>query len=323
MMRNFAYVKANSVAEAVKALGTKGAWIHAGGTDLFGCIRDEILPIEKVVSISGIKQLRGISTRPDGGLRIGAMTTIAEVAGNATIQEKYSALARAATDVASPQLRNQGTIGGNICQRPRCWYFRGDFHCAKKGGEMCYSVDGENQYHAIFGGGPCFFVHPSDTAVALVALQARVMIAGPKGTRPVPIDQFFVGPDKSIEKENILTTGEIVTEIHLPPVSGRMRSSYRKVRGRGAWDFALTSVALALQLNGDSVSRARVVLGGVGPYPWRAAAAEKMLAGKKLDASVAAAAGHAAIEGASPLDANAYKVEMVQGAVEESLLALV
>jgi xanthine dehydrogenase YagS FAD-binding subunit len=323
MMRNFAYVKANSVAEAVKALGTKGAWVHAGGTDLFGCIRDEILPIEKVVSISGIKQLKGISTRPDGGLRIGAMTTIAEVAANAAIQEKYSVLARAAADVASPQLRNQGTIGGNICQRPRCWYFRGDFHCAKKGGEMCYSVDGENQYHAIFGGGPCFFVHPSDTAVALVALQARLTITGPKGSRAVPIDQFFVGPDKSIEKENVLTTGEIVTDILLPPVSGQMRSSYRKIRGRGAWDFALTSVALALQLNGGSVSRARVVLGGVGPYPWRAGAAEKMLAGKKLDASIAAAAGQAAVEGASPLDANAYKVEMVKGAVEESLLALV
>jgi xanthine dehydrogenase YagS FAD-binding subunit len=323
MMRNFAYVKANSVAEAVKALGTKGAWIHAGGTDLFGCIRDEILPVEKVVSISGIKQLKGISTRPDGGLRIGALTTIAEVAASAAIKEKYAVLARAAADVASPQLRNQGTIGGNICQRPRCWYFRGDFKCAKKGGEMCYSVDGENQYHAIFGGGPCFFVHPSDTAVALVALQARLTIAGPKGSRPVAIDQFFVGPDKSIEKENILTTDEIVTEIYLPPVIGQMRSSYRKIRGRGAWDFALTSVGLVLQLDGGSVSRARVVLGGVGPYPWRAAAAEKMLVGKKLDAAVAAAAGQAAVEGASPLDANAYKVEMVKGAVEESLLAFV
>jgi xanthine dehydrogenase YagS FAD-binding subunit len=321
MMRNFAYVKPNSVAEAVKALGTKGAWIHAGGTDLMGCIRDEILPVEKVVSISRIKQLKGVSARPDGGIRIGALTTITEVAANAALKEKYSVLAQAAGDVASPQLRNQGTIGGNICQRPRCWYYRGEFRCAKKGGETCYSVQGENQYHAIFGGGPCFFVHPSDTAVALVALQARLTIAGPAGSKTVRIEEFFVGPDKNIEKENILAANEIVTEILLPPATGQVRSSYRKIRGRGAWDFALASVGLVLQLDAGTVSRARVVLGGVGPYPWRAAAAEKALAGKRLDAAAAAAAGQAAAEGASPLDANGYKVQMVKGAVEESLLA--
>ena len=323
MMRNFAYVKANSVAEAVKALGTKGAWIHAGGTDLMGFIRDEILPVEKVVSISRIKQLKGISARPDGGLGIGALTTIADVAANFTIKEKYTVLAQAAADVASPQLRNQGTIGGNICQRPRCWYYRGDFNCAKKGGEICYSVQGENQYHAIFGGGPCFFVHPSDTAVALVALQARLTIAGPAGSRTVRIEDFFIGPDRNIEKENILAPNEIVTGILLPPVTGQTRSSYRKIRGRGAWDFALTSVGLVLQPDGGTVSRPRVVLGGVGPYPWRAAAAEKALAGRRLDAAAAAAAGQAAVEGASPLDHNAYKVDMVRGAVEESLLAFV
>ena len=321
MMRNFAYVQANSVAEAVKALGTKGAWIHAGGTDLMGCIRDEILPVDKVVSISRVKQLKGISARPDGGIRIGALTTIADVAAHAALKEKYSVLAQAAADVASPQLRNQGTIGGNICQRPRCWYFRGEFKCAKKGGETCYSVEGENQYHAIFGGGPCFFVHPSDTAVALVALQARLTIAGPAGSRAVRIEDFFVGPDKNIEKENILAPNEIVTDILLPPATGPARSSYRKVRGRGAWDFALTSVGLVLQLDGGTVSRARVVLGGVGPYPWRAAAAENALVGKRLDAAAAVAAGQAATEGANPLDGNGYKVQMVKGAVEESLLA--
>jgi len=327
MMNNFAYTKAGSMAEAIKALNTKGACLHAGGTDLLGCIRDGILAPSRVVSIAGLKELKGISARPDGGLRIGALTTIAEVASSAPIRDKYAVLTQAAADVASPQLRNQGTIGGNICQRPRCWYYRGDFPCARKGGDLCYAVEGENQYHAIFGGGPCFFVHPSDTAVALVALQAQLAIAGPAATGPaagkiVKIEEFFVGPDKNILKENILATNEIVTEIRLPPPAAGVRSSYRKVRARQAWDFALASVALVLQFENQTVSRAHIVLGGTGPFPWRAVAAEKALIGKRIDATVAAAAGTAAIEDASPMRDNGYKLQMVQGAVEESLLAL-
>jgi len=322
MMKNFAYVRAGSVAAAIKALSTKGAILHAGGTDVLGCMRDEAVSAERVVSVGGLKELKGISARPDGGLKIGALTTIAEVAANASIAAKYAVLAQAAAEVASPQLRNQGTIGGNICQRPRCWYFRGDFHCARKGGDICYAVEGENQYHAIFGGGPCFFVHPSDTAAALAALQAQLMIAGPAGSKAAKIEDFFVGPDKSIQKENILAPNEIVTEIDLPPISGRVRSSYRKIRARRAWDFALASVGLVLQFENENVSRARIVLGGVGPYPWRAVAAEKLLIGKKIDGALAAAAGHAAIDGASPLRDNEYKVQIVQGAVEESILAM-
>jgi len=322
MIRNFAYVRANSIAEAIKALGTKGAKIHAGGTDLMGCMRDEVFQVEKVVSISGLKDLKGISAKPDGGVKIGALATIAELTANASLAEKYAVLAQAAAEVASPQLREQGTIGGNICQRPRCWYFRGDFHCARKGGDTCYAVDGENQYHAIFGGGPCFFVHPSDVAVALVALQAQVTIAGPSGSRAVKIENFFVSPDKSIEKENILAPDEIVTEIHLLPISGKVRSSYRKIRARRAWDFALASVGMVLQFEKENVSKARIVLGGVAPYPWRVQAAEKLLIGKKPDSAVAAAAGQAAAQGANPMRDNAYKVEMVKGAVEEAILAL-
>jgi len=322
-MRNFAYVRAGSVAEAIKALGTKGARLYAGGTDLVGCMHDEVFRVEKVVSISGLKELKGISAKPDGGMKIGALTTVAEVAAHATLAEKYTVLAQAAGEVASPQLREQGTIGGNLCQRPRCWYFRGDFHCARKGGGTCYAVDGENQYHAIFGGAPCFFVNPSDTAVALVALQAQLTIAGPAGSRIVKIEAFFVGPDKSMDKENILASNEIVTEIHLPPLGGTVRSSYRKIRARGAWDFALASVGLVLQFDTGKVSRARIILGGVAPYPWRTEAAEKLLIGKKPDHAIAAAAGQAATEGANPMRDNGYKVEMVKGAVEESILAFV
>jgi len=323
MMKNFAYTHAGSVAEAVKALGAKNARIHAGGTDLLGCIRDQVFPVDKVVSISGIKELSGISGRPDGGLKIGALSTLAEVAAHPLIAEKYAVLGQAAAEVGSPQLREQGTLGGNLCQRPRCWYYRGDFPCSRKGGDRCYAVEGENQCHAVFSGGPCFYVHPSDTAVALSVLQAQLVIVGPTGSKTVKMEGFFVSPEKSVEKENILTPNEILTEIQLPPLSGTVRSAYRKIRARRAWDFALTSVALFLQLEQGKVTRARIALGGVAPYPWRVEAAEKLLIGKAIDSQLAQAVGQAAAQGANVMRDNAYKVDMVRGAVEESLLALV
>ena len=323
MMKNFSYVKAGTIAAAVKALGAKGAVLHAGGSDLMGCLRDGVMAVDRIVSIRDIKELKGISAQRDGGLRIGALTTIAEVAADPAIAGKYNVLAQAAGEVASPQLRTQGTLGGNLCQRPRCWYFRGDFPCARKGGDLCYAVGGENQYHAIFGGGPCFFVHPSDTAVALMALQAQLGIAGPAGARVIRIDDFFVGPDKSVTRENILGPGELVVEILLPPPpAGKVLSSYRKIRSRGAWDFALASVGSVVQFAGENVTTARIVLGGVAPYPWRVPAAEKLLVGKKIDAASARAAAEAAVREASPMSDNQYKVAMVRGAIEESLLAL-
>jgi xanthine dehydrogenase YagS FAD-binding subunit len=321
MMRNFSYVKAGSIAEAIKALSSKGAKLHAGGTDLMGCLRDEIFPVDRVVSISRIKELKGVSAKPDGGVKIGALTTIAEIGASALLAQKYAVLVQAAAEVASPQLREQGTVGGNICQRPRCWYYRGDFRCARKGGDTCYAVDGENQYHAILGGGPCFFVHPSDLAVALSVLDAQIVVAGAAGSRTVGIADFFVGPAKSLEKENVLAPNEIVTEIHLPAVSGRARSSYRKVRARQAWDFAIASVGMMLQMENQIVNRARIVLGGVAPVPWRVMAAEKVLQGKKIDSAVAASAGETAVKEANPMRDNVYKVQAARGAIEESILA--
>ncbi|HSK10239.1 MAG TPA: FAD binding domain-containing protein, partial [Vicinamibacterales bacterium] len=238
------------------------------------------------------------------------------------INERYTVLAQAARAVASPQLRNQGTIGGNICQKPRCWYYRGDFHCLRKGGDACFAVNGENQYHCIFGGDGCFIVHPSDTAPALTALEARVRVAGPGGSRVVPIGSFFVLPSKDVARETVLERNEIVTEILLPPAEQGLRSSYRKVRGRGAWDFALAGVALALLVRGGTVERARVVLAGAAPVPWRSQAAEQALVGKGLTPAVAAAAADAAMQGAEPLEKNGYKIAMFKGAITESLLAL-
>jgi xanthine dehydrogenase YagS FAD-binding subunit len=323
MMNNFSYVKAGSLSEAIKALSTKGAWLHAGGTDLLGCARDEIIQVEKVVSISKLKDLKGISAGADGGVKIGALTTMAQIAADASIAVKYAVLSQAAAAVGSPQIREQGTIGGTLCQRPRCWYFRSDLQCRKKGGTTCYAMSGENQYHAIFGGGPCFFVHPSDVAVALTALQARLIIAGPSGSKTVNIENFFVSPKKIVEKENILAAGEVITDIRIPPVDANAKSSYRKIMARGAWDFALTSVAVVLRFENSTVRAARILLGGVGPYPWRIEAAENLLTGRKLDRETAASAAAAAISGASPLRDNAYKLEMVKGAVEESIAAFI
>jgi xanthine dehydrogenase YagS FAD-binding subunit len=192
----------------------------------------------------------------------------------------------------------------------------------KKGGTTCFAVNGENQYHAIFGGGPCFCVHPSDLAVALAALEAQVMIAGPSGSRALRLADFFVGPKKAVDKENVLLPGEILTEVHLPPAGGKIKSSFRKIRARGSWDFALASAATLLELDGEIVRTARIVLGGVAPYPWHVEAAEKVLTAKKLDAALALAAAEAAVKGATPLKGNAYKVEMAKGAVEESLGSL-
>lgn len=322
MLQKFSYKKAGTVQEAVAAAAHPGARILAGGTDLLGCLRDGILTANSVVSISGICELKGIAPRAGGGLRIGALTTLSEVAANAQIAGSYRALAEAAESVSSPPLRNQGTIGGNLCQRPRCWYFRGDFHCRRKGGDTCFAETGENEYHAILGWDKCYMVHPSDTASALVALGARVTIAGATGLRTVPIESFFVLPSASILTENILRPGEVVTEILLDPPPAGLRSTYRKVRDRGAFDFATVGAAIALTVTAGKVAAARIVLSGVAPRPWRCVDAEKALVGKPLDNATVGASAMAAVKDAVPLDKNEYKITLARGVVEETLLKL-
>jgi xanthine dehydrogenase YagS FAD-binding subunit len=322
MLPAFSHVRPATVAEAVERLAAPGARAHAGGTDLLGCLRDRVFAADTVVSLSALTELRGISATADGGLRIGALATVAAVAAEPVIRRDYPALAEAALAVASPQLRNQGTIGGNLCQRPRCWYFRGDFHCARKGGDMCYAVDGENQYHAILGGEVCFIVHPSDTAPALIAYDAIARIVGPGGSRAVPLESFFVQPSTDFTRETILERGEILTELLLPPPAQGQRGTYRKARVRGAWDFALAGVAANLTVRDRRVRSARLVLSGVAPVPWRVPEAERVLTGTVIDEKTARAAGLAAVTGASPLANNAYKIDLVRGIVEEALLAL-
>ncbi len=322
MLNRFAYVRPKSLDEAIKHLSSDGARVHAGGTDLLGCLRDHVFDAKKLVSLSDMKSLRGIRKSSDGGMRIGALTTITEVAGHPEIRRRYAALAQAAAEVASPQLRNQGTIGGNICQKPRCWYYRGEFHCLRKGGEECFAVGGENAFHCIFGGESCYIVHPSDTAPALAAFGARIHIRGPKGKRSVLLENFHVLPEQDYRKETVLEQDEVVTEIELPPSAEGLRSSYRKVRARRSWDFALAGVALAVLFKKEQVLNASVFLSGVAPIPWRSKEVEEVIKGKRLDVQIIRQAAEAAVQKALPMEQNAYKIPILSSVIEEQLQAI-
>ena len=301
-MPDFTYVKVKSLREAIDQLSSGGARVHAGGTDLLGCLRDDVFKASTLVSIGQLKELRGITQTPDGVLRIGALTTLTEIANSRIVREAYPGLARAASEVASPQLRNQGTLGGNLCQKPRCWYYRGEFHCMRKGGDKCYALQGENQFHCIFGGNMCYIVHPSDTAPVLVAFEAIARVVGPGGTRTVPLEKFHVPPGENVEKETVLEPNEILTEILLPPPGQGVRSSYRKVRARQSWDFALAGLALVIRFNEKRVEQARVVLSGAAPVPWRSMAVEETITGKELNAETVAKAADAVVKNARAIE---------------------
>ena len=322
MLSNFSYIRAGSLKEASDHLMTQGAMLHAGGTDLISCFRDDVFSADKVVSINRLKDLQGIKKSSNGGLSIGALTTITEISENPLIRKHSTALSRGASEVASPQLRNQGTIGGNLCQKPRCWYYRGEFHCLRKGGSTCYAAGGENQFHCIFGGDLCYIVHPSDTAPPLVALGASVRIKGRSGSRVVPVEKFHVLPENDYRRETILEPGEIVTEIIIPPVSDNLKSSYRKVRARRSWDFALAGIALAIEFDDSRVKKAGVVFSGAAPVPWRSKEVENIITGEIIDDKIAKEAARAAVRNASPMSKNQYKIPLLKGIIEEELMAM-
>jgi len=322
MLPKFSHVRPDSLRKALSFLDENEARIHGGGTDLIGCLRDRIFTTETVVSLSAINELRGIEPTADGGLRLGANATIAEIAENPTVVAGYGALADAAGVVASPQLRNQGTIAGNLCQKPRCWYYRGDFNCLRKGGEICYAYEGENQQHCIFGGDTCFIVHPSDTAPALAAHGAVCRVSSPSASRSVAVEALHVPPSVDPRRETVLEDDEIITEILIPKPPAGLRASYRKVRDRASWDFALAGVALALVFDGDTVASARVFLSGAAPVPWRAVGVEKAIIGTELDNATIDAAALATVDGAEPLAKNGYKIELFKGLMTEQLEAI-
>ena len=322
-MDNFNYNRPATLKEAAMLLDRERGKVAliAGGTDLLGELKDHLAAPARLVAIRHLKELQGI--RPmRGGVTIGAATLLADVAESAAVRQQAPLLAMAAGKVGTPQIRNMGTIGGNICQRPRCWYYRNNYPCFKHGGNACFSALGENDYHAILEGGPSFIVHPSDTAPALVALGASVRVATRGRERTVPIDRFFVTPRQDPTRENILQADEIVAAIDVPDAPAGSAAVYVKEMVREVWDFALCSVAAMVTVRNGVVQDARIVLGGVAPIPYRASKAEAALTGRPLDRASAAAAGAAAVDGARPLARNGYKVPLTQAVVTRALLSL-
>ena len=269
-MRAFAYVDAANEAEAVAALGTRrGQFLPiAGGMDLVGLMKDDIARPDRLVNVKKLD--RTITATPDGGLRIGAAATLVELVEHAGARRLYPALVESAAEVGTPQIRHVGTVGGNLAQRPRCWYFRNEeFACLKKCGARCFAVDGENQLHAIFGDGPCHIVHPSSLAVPILAYGGRFRVVGPSGEREVAAAEFFQMPDENLMGENVLRPNELVTHVILP-APGNVRSANYEVRFKQSHDWPLATASVVLSMTGDTVSGARVVMGAVAPVPWRA-----------------------------------------------------
>ena len=323
-MNAFEYVSAQNVEEAGELLAANGeaTGIIAGGTDLLGEIKQGTVRPSRLVGLQSIDNLRGMLLY-EQGLLIGAMTTIAEIAEDEHIRSRYAVLAEACDTVATPQIRNVGTLGGNLCQRPRCWYYRSPiFDCLKKGGDKCFAHEGMNKFHAIFDTGVCPAVHASDTAVALCAVNARVLLLSVDGARMMPVEDFFVRPDEDATVENVMQSGEIVAEIVIPTASPSQRSMYLKAKERQAMDFALASVGLSLEVSEGVVSNARVVLGGVAPVPYRAHDAEEALVGARVGEVDSESIGRLAAEGATPLTDNGYKVRLVSGLVSRAVRTL-
>jgi xanthine dehydrogenase YagS FAD-binding subunit len=322
-MNRFELARPRTVAQARELLAEKkGAALKAGGIDLLDHMKEHLVEPSRLVDLKAVPGLDQISAEADGSLRIGPLATLAKVAAHAGVLKTHPALARACGEAASPQIRNVATIGGNLLQRPRCWYYRLEsYRCLKKGGDVCYAVSGENRYHAIFGGGPSYAVHPSNAAVPLVAYGASLVIDGPKGPRTVPIADFFVSPTKDPEREHSLAAEEVLTEIRVPAGAG-LKSAFDEVRERQAFDWPLVSMAAALKVEGGSVKEAHIVLGAVAPVPWRSSRAEQALVGQPLNEASATAAARGAIVGAAPLSDNGYKVGLVQTLVRRTLLAL-
>ncbi|MXY98450.1 MAG: xanthine dehydrogenase family protein subunit M, partial [Gemmatimonadetes bacterium] len=270
-------------------------------------------------SIEGLDYIR----QDDAGLRVGALTTLTDVLDHGAVSQDYPVLHQAVSVIASPQIRNMATLAGNILQRPRCWYYRSeDFPCLKKGGARCYAVGGVNTYHAIFGSGPSYIVHPSDAAPALMALGATVNIHGPRGANEVVLDDFFTMPEMNIRRENILRPNEIVTEITIPKPEANSKGMFLKVRERESIDFALVSLAAQMTVVNGTCERASLVLGGVAPIPWRAVEAEDYLRGRRITEARAESAAEAAVEDAAPMPHNGYKVEIAKNLVKQAVQAL-
>lgn len=321
-MKNFEWIQPATVAEAVAALAHPGAMPLAGGVDLLDRLKEHVTEPSRLVSMRGLPGLADITTDASG-TKIGALVTLARIAADTGLRASHAIVGDAAGHAATPQLREMATLGGNLAQRPRCWYYRSEaFRCRKKGGTECFAIDGDNQNHAVFGNQTCAATHPSTVVTALIALGAKVAIAG-KTAREVDLGSFFIAPETDITREVALERDELITHVTVPPVPANVKTAYTKQVAKQSFDWPLVDVAVALEMDGAICRKATIVLGAVAPTPRRATAAEQALTGKKLDVIMAGTAARAAITGATPLSGNDHKVAILQTVVARTLLAAI
>jgi xanthine dehydrogenase YagS FAD-binding subunit len=332
-MKTFANRNARSLQEAVQlaqAARQAGQSVSfaSGGTDLLQLVKDRVpnrpgsgAP-DVLINLKSIPGMADLESGSSGALRMGGLVTLARLAGDASVRDRFRVVAEAAGSVGSPQIRNVGTVAGNLVQRPWCWYYRNGFPCYKAGGDRCFSAGGENQLHAIFGGGPSYIVHPSDLAPALVAMGATFRVVGPGAERSLPAADFFVLPRADAEHENVLADDEVLASVEVPAPSSGVRSTYHKVMDRETWTHALVSAAVVLDMQGDVCRDARIVLGGVAPVPWSVPEAARLLVGQRITPELASGVAAAAVADARPLAKNAYKVPLTRGVIERTLVEL-
>jgi xanthine dehydrogenase YagS FAD-binding subunit len=321
-MRNFEHIDVFDLTTAIRLLGQPKTEALAGGTDLLGELKRRIRSPERLVNLKPIREGREIRLDNEG-LRIGALASLSQIEDHPLTAKHLSILSQAISLTATPQIRNMGTLGGNLSQHPRCWYYRNPlFPCWLKGGEVCLAVTGENKYHAILGAEICHAVHPSDLAPALIALDATIQVQGPDGNRTLPLEELYRNPGKGHRTMTILRPDELITEVLVPIPAKGSHGLYLKAMERKAWSFALASVAAQASFEGGRIADVRLVLGGVAPAPWRAREAEKILRGQRLSEDLARQAGEAAVRGAHPLKDNAYKARLARGLIGKALEAL-
>jgi xanthine dehydrogenase YagS FAD-binding subunit len=320
-MNNFEYAVPANVDQIFSYLGDTNAKLKAGGIDLLDLMKEELISPGRLVHIRDLEILRFLKKEKNGDLLIGPALTLHELAVHSELKGKFQALAQAAGSAAAPQIRNVATLGGNLCQRPRCWYFRSkEFNCSRKGGDRCFALDGENQYHAIFDNSDgCAIVHPSSTAVALMAFDARIRINDGRSEKEVGIADFFVKPAENIEKENILGPKELISAVIIPAQNNGFISYYYKHKEKLTFDWPLADVAVALKMQGNTCQEARIILGSAAPVPWRAGQAELILQNQKVSKAIAQKAADIALADAEPLEMNKYKIPVFKSIVYRTI----
>ena len=322
VMPAFQLLQPNSLAEARKLLEQQGhdGWILAGGLDSFDWFKDRLKKPKAVIDLSGVQELKGVRRTADG-IEIGAMTTLTDVVNDPLVKDQYQLLARAAEAVASPQIRNQATIGGNVSQDARCWYYRAGWPCYRAGGNICYAdtPDGRNREHAILHAERCVAVNPSDTAPALIALDAKFVLQSARGERVIDAEDYFVGPDIDITRLNVLRPGDLLSSIRIPATWEGAQFHFEKIRDRQVWDFPLLNVASAIKLSGDRIERIRIVVNAVAARPLRLAAVERAVTGKPRSDATVEMAGRLAVQGAVPLQFNGYKIPLMRNLVKRAI----